>query len=202
MNKNFTQLAFTPSVKAIQEKLGSRNSYRRMEESGDRFRLTQQETAFIQTRVDFFMSTVGENGWPYMQHRGGSEGFLKVLSDDTLGFADFKGNRQYISTGNIACNGKAMLFLIDYPTKQRVKIWVEAEYMPVEEAGRYLEQLVPPGMEEQVVSVFILKIQAYDWNCPKFITQRFTAEEYAQYVLSQHPELLELKEEPKNEFEL
>lgn len=191
MNKNFTQLAFTPSVKSMQGKLGSRASYARMEESGDRYILTDNEKAFIESRVDFFMSTVGENGWPYMQHRGGPKGFLKVLSDDTLGFADFKGNRQYISTGNVADNGKAMLFLIDYPTQQRVKIWVEAQVLLKEDAGEYLDQLVPEGMENQVVSVFILKIQAYDWNCPKYITQRFTAEEFVEQVLPHNRELLQ-----------
>ena len=191
MNQNFTQFAFTPSVKSIQEKLGSRENYARMEESGDRYRLTEDEKAFIESRVDFFMSTVGENGWPYMQHRGGPRGFLKVLDDETLGFADFKGNRQYISSGNIVSNGKAMLFLIDYPTKQRVKIWVEANYIPKEEAGEYLAQLVPEGMENQVVSVFILKVQAYDWNCPKYITQRFTADEFVQHVLPHNPQLLQ-----------
>ena len=190
MNKNFTKLAFTPTVKAIQENLGSRKNYEQMEQSGDRYILTAQEKAFIESRVDFFMSTVGENGWPYMQHRGGPKGFLKVISDDTLGFADFKGNRQYISTGNISDNGKAMLFLIDYPTKQRVKIWVEATYLPKKEAGEYLDHLVPEGMEHQVVSIFLLKIQAYDWNCPKYITQRFTADEFVNYVLPQNPDLL------------
>ena len=202
MNKNFTKLAFTPSVKVIQETMGSRASYERMEESGDRYILTDAERAFIESRVDFFMSTVGENGWPYMQHRGGPRGFLKVLSEDTLGFADFKGNRQYISSGNIASNGKAMLFLIDYPTKQRVKIWVEAEYIPIDQAGDYLEQLVPEGMEGQVVSVFIMKIQAYDWNCPKYITQRYTADEFVKYVLPQNPWILGDEKEPKDEFEL
>jgi len=137
------------------------------------------------------MSTVGENGWPYMQHRGGPQGFLKVLSDDTLGFADFKGNRQYISTGNVSNNGKAMLFLIDYPSQQRVKIWVEAQVLLREDAGEYLEALVPEGMENQVVSVFILKIQAYDWNCPKYITQRFTADEFVEQVLPHNREFLE-----------
>lgn len=190
MNKNFTQFAFTPSVKTMQEKLGSRASYARMEESGDRYILTDNEKAFIESRVDFFMSTVGENGWPYMQHRGGPQGFLKVLSDDTLGFADFKGNRQYISTGNVSDNGKAMLFLIDYPTQQRVKIWVEAQVILKEDAGEYLEALVPEGMENQVVSVFILKIQAYDWNCPKYITQRFTADEFVEQVLPHNREFL------------
>lgn len=202
MNKNFTKLAFTPSVKAIQETMGSRNSYQRMEESGDRYILTDDERAFIESRVDFFMSTVGENGWPYMQHRGGPQGFLKVLSEDTLGFADFKGNRQYISSGNISSNGKAMLFLIDYPTKQRVKIWVEAEYIPLDQAGDYLEQLVPEGMEGQGGSVFIMKIQAYDWNCPKYITQRFTADEFVKYVLPQNPEILGDEKEPQAGVEL
>jgi uncharacterized protein len=196
MNKNFTTLAFTPTVKTIQENMGSRKNYERMEESGDRYILTDQEKTFIESRVDFCMSTVGENGWPYMQHRGGPRGFLKVLSDDTLGFADFKGNRQYISSGNIANNGKAMLFLIDYPTKQRVKIWVEAEYIPKSAAGAYLSALVPEGMEDNVVSIFILKIQAYDWNCPKYITQRFTVEEFVNQVLPMNPDILRSIEPP------
>lgn len=200
MNKNFTQLAFTPTVKKIQENLGSRKNYEQMEQSGDRYILNAQEKPFIESRVDYFMSTVGENGWPYMQHRGGPKGFLKVLSYDTLGFADFKGNRQYISTGNISDNRKAMLFLIDYPTKQRVKIWVEATYLPNEEAGDYLDQLVPEGMENQVVSIFLLKIQAYDWNCPKYITQRFTADEFVNYVLPQNPELLNTLRDPSEEM--
>ncbi len=182
MDKNFTRFAFTPSVKTAQEQFGSRQSYQRMENSGDRFILTEQEKQFIRTRVDFFLSTVGENGWPYVQHRGGPRGFLKVLSDDTLGFADFKGNRQYISVGNTQANGKAFLFLIDYPTQQRVKIWAESTFHAMEDAGDLVAQIVPEGVENQVTGIFTFKIQAYDWNCPKYITQRYTAEEFAQFV--------------------
>jgi len=195
MNQNFTQFAFTPSVKTVQEQFGSRQSYKRMESSGDRFLLTDQEKAFIESRVDFFLSTVGENGWPYMQHRGGPKGFLKVLSNDTLGFADFKGNRQYISIGNTVSSGKALLFLIDYPNKQRVKIWVESTFTPKDKTDKLIEQLVPSGMENQITGVFTFKIQAYDWNCPKYITQRYTAEEFAEFV---SPEDLQRIQSMKN----
>ncbi len=120
MNQNFTKLAFTDSVNKILEQYGSRKSYARFEISGDKYVLTNREIPLIQSRDSFYMATVGENGWPYVQYRGGAIGFLKVIDNTTLGFADFRGNMQYISAGNINSSSRASLFLIDYPSKQRL----------------------------------------------------------------------------------
>lgn len=123
MNRNVTALAFTDSVKAAQGRYGSRESYARMERSGDRFLLTDREVEFITTRDSFYMATVGENGWPYVQFRGGPRGFVRVLDQGTIGFADFRGNRQYISVGNLTDNARAALIMMDYPRRQRLKTW-------------------------------------------------------------------------------
>lgn len=129
MTDNFTELAFTESVKAQQEKYGTRTAYEKMERGGKfRNQLTWQEQEYIKNRDSFYLSSVGENGWPYIQFRGGPKGFLKVTGDNTLAFADFRGNGQYISTGNFHANKKTVLFLIDYVKKQRLKIWAEAKY--------------------------------------------------------------------------
>ncbi len=136
MNQNFTKLAFSDSVKKFQEQHGSRKSYSRMETSGDQYVLTNREIPLIESRDSFYMATVGENGWPYVQYRGGPKGFLKVIDNTTLGFADFRGNMQYISAGNINSNHKVSLFLIDYPSRQRLKIWAESKIV---EAHKYME---------------------------------------------------------------
>ena len=137
MNQNFTKLTFTDSVKKFQEQHGSRKSYTRMETSGDQYVLTSREIPLIQSRDSFYMATVGEIGWPYVQYRGGPKGFLKVIDDTTLGFADFRGNMQNISTGNINANHKTSLFLIDYPSRQRLKIWVKSKVVEVGEDQEY-----------------------------------------------------------------
>lgn len=122
MSKNFTRYAFTDSVKKAQERYGTRDSYAGMERSGGRYRLTARETRFIQARDSFYMATVGENGWPYVQYRGGEKRFLTVIDDTTIGYADFRGNGQYISTGNIETNQKTALILMDYPNQQRFRL--------------------------------------------------------------------------------
>ncbi len=127
MNQNFTKFSFTDSVKKAQEQYGSRKSYARMEASGDQYVLTDREIPFIQSRDSFYMATVGENGWPYVQYRGGPRGFLKVIDKTTLGYADFRGNMQYISVGNMNSSRKASLFFMDYPAQKRLKIWAESE---------------------------------------------------------------------------
>jgi predicted pyridoxine 5'-phosphate oxidase superfamily flavin-nucleotide-binding protein len=180
MNRNFTKFAFTKSVKEAQEQYGSRKSYARMEESGDRYVLTEQEVSFIASRDSFYMATVGENGWPYVQFRGGPKGFLKILDSTTLGIADFRGNRQYISVGNINSSKKASLFLIDYPSKQRLKIWAEAEVLETNEYPELLVKLSLPDYEEVIERLIVFKVQAYDWNCQQHITPRFTEEEIKQ----------------------
>jgi len=177
MNKNFTSLAFTEAVKAVQTTNGSRKAYARAETSGDRYRLTDTEVRFIGTRDSFFLGTTGENGWPYVQFRGGPMGFLKVLDEETLGMADFRGNRQYISTGNIQATGRAMLFLIDYPTRERLKIWAETDVLDLESHPEVLAKLQPHGYSAKIERMMSFRIQAYDWNCQQHITPRYTVEE-------------------------
>jgi hypothetical protein len=182
MNKNFTKFAFTDSVKKAQEHYGTRRPYARMEASGDRYMLTAKESAYIQTRDSFYMATVGENDWPYVQFRGGPKGFLKVIDDTTLGYADFRGNGQYISTGNMQANNKAALILMDYPSQQRLKIWVETNIIEAEQDRDLLRQLEIPDYKARIERLMILSIKAYDWNCPQHITPRYTVEEIEAFT--------------------
>ncbi len=178
MTDNFTELAFTDSVKALQEKYGSRTAYSRMERGGKfRNQITWQEQKHIEDRDGFYLSSVGENGWPYMQFRGGPKGFLKVIDDNILAFADFRGNGQYISTGNFIDNNKTMLFLMDYPNKRRLKIWAEAEVLEAAEHPELVNKVVMPDYDATVERVIVFKVHAFDWNCPQHIIPRYTQEE-------------------------
>jgi uncharacterized protein len=178
MTDNFTELAFTESVKAQQEKYGTRTAYARMEQGGKfRNQITWQEQRHIENRDGFYLSSVGENGWPYVQFRGGPKGFLKVIDDNTLAFADFRGNGQYISTGNFNDSKKTMLFLMDYPNKTRLKIWAEAEVLDPMDHPELAEQLTPRDYKATVERIFVFKVHAFDWNCPQHITPRYTEEE-------------------------
>ena len=177
MNQNFTQFAFTESVKKVQEHYGTRHSYARMETSGDRFTLTEDEISFIQSRDHFYLGTVGENGWPYVQFRGGPTGFLKVIDETTIAYIDFRGNGQYISTGNINASHKTSLFLIDYPSQRRLKIWAESTITQTSENENLVKALQMDGYKAKLERIVIFKVQAYDWNCPQHITPRYTMEE-------------------------
>ena len=178
MTENFTELAFTDSVKALQEKYGTRTAYSRMERGGAfRNQITWQEKKHIQDRDGFYLSSVGENGWPYMQFRGGPKGFLKVIDENTLAFADFRGNGQYISTGNFNDNNKTMLFLMDYPNKRRLKIWAEAEVLDAADHPELAQKMTMPDYEATVERIIVFKVHAFDWNCPQHITPRYTQEE-------------------------
>ncbi|MCG8606928.1 pyridoxamine 5'-phosphate oxidase family protein [bacterium] len=190
MNQNFTKFAFTDSVKRAQERYGSRKSYARMETSGDQYVLTSREIPFIQSRDSFYMATVGENGWPYVQFRGGPKGFLKVLDNITLGYADFRGNMQYISVGNIDSSRKASLFFMDYPSQKRLKIWAESEVLDAERNTELLEKLKMSGYKADIERLIIFRIQAFDWNCPQHITPRYTSEEIAGEVAKLNPDIL------------
>jgi len=162
MNEDFTKLAFTETVKEVQEKHGSRKSYARQEESGDRYVLTEQEKSFIESRDSFYIATVGTNGWPYVQFRGGPPGFLHVLNDTTLGFADFRGNRQYISAGNIIDSRRASLILMDYPTRQRLKIWAEADLKDPSDEPELEKRLTPADYKakvERIITLILLGIR-------------------------------------------
>ena len=190
MNQNFTKFAFTDSVKKAQEQYGSRKSYARMEVSGDQYVLTSREIPFIESRDSFYVATVGENGWPYVQFRGGPKGFLKVIDTTTLGYADFRGNMQYISVGNMNSTRKASLFLIDYPSQQRLKIWSESEVIDAEQNAELLQTLAMPGYKARTERLIIFRVQAYDWNCPQHITPRYTSEEIAEGVAKSNPDIL------------
>ena len=178
MTDNFAELAFTESVRAQQEKYGTRKAYARMEQGGAfRNQLTWQENKYIKERDSFYLSSVGENGWPYIQFRGGPRGFLKVIGDNTLAFADFRGNGQYISTGNVNANKKTILFLMDYVNRQRLKIWANAEVLDPVNHPELAEQVIFPEYEAKVERIITFKVHAFDWNCPQHITPRYTEEE-------------------------
>ena len=185
MNQNYAKLTFTDSVKKVQEQFGSRKHYSKVEKSADRFMLTGSEVEYIKSRDSFYISSVGENDWPYIQHRGGKKGFLKVINETTLGMADFSGNKQYISTGNFKSNNKSMLFIMDYPTQSRLKIWVETEVKEISENPKLYEQLVDKEYGAKIERLLLFHIKAYDWNCNQHITQRFTNEEFEMLIINE-----------------
>ena len=190
MEKNFAQLTFTDSVKKAQEQYGSREIYQRVENKlPDQSHLYHREMGLIEELDGFYMATVNENGWPYVQFRGGPKGFLKVIDQQTLGYADFKGNMQYISTGNINDNKKASLILMHYPTRRRLKIWAETEILNPDEHPDLIEKLVEKDYNAVVERLMIFHIVAYDWNCPQHIPQRYTMEEFKEMSLN-NPEIL------------
>jgi predicted pyridoxine 5'-phosphate oxidase superfamily flavin-nucleotide-binding protein len=143
----------------------------------------------IEDRDSFYMATVGENGWPYVQFRGGPKGFLKIIDQETIGYADFKGNMQYISTGNINATKKAALILLDYPSKRRLKIWAETEILDPERNPALRDKLTVAGYDAAVERLVIFHVKAFDWNCPQHINQRYTMDEFEQ-LIAEHPEVI------------
>ncbi len=173
-----SDVAFTPTVKAVQARKGSRHGYARMEENGAwETGITPELAAFIAAQRSVFLATANRDGQPYIQHRGGPPGFLHVLDDKTIAFADFKGNRQYISQGNLADNPKAHLFLIDYAQRRRVKIWGEARV--VEDDPDLMARLMPAGYEARPEQAIVFTVSAWSANCPQHIPQRFEAADVA-----------------------
>jgi len=173
-----SDVAFTPSVKALQHRKGSRRSYQHMEESGSwQSSITPDLAGFIAAQTSVFLATANSEGQPYIQHRGGPAGFLHVLDDTTIAFADFSGNRQYITQGNLADNPKAYLFLIDYAHRKRVKIWGEARV--IEGDAELTAKLMPQGYKSRPEQVILFKVSAWDVNCPQHIPQRFEAADVA-----------------------
>jgi predicted pyridoxine 5'-phosphate oxidase superfamily flavin-nucleotide-binding protein len=175
---SFGSLVFTPLVKKLQERYGSRRQYERMEYSGAaQDRLTEFETAFLAERDSFYMATTGAAGWPYVQHRGGLKGFLKVIDDHTLAFGDLRGNKQYISTGNLLTDDRVAIIMVDYPRQARLKILGRIEILEGEKAEGWLDKVRMRGEKTPIERVFVIHIEAYDWNCPQHITPRYTVEE-------------------------
>jgi uncharacterized protein len=173
-----SDVAFTPSVKDVQARKGSRESYRRMEERGSwESRITPDLAAFIEAQTSVFLATANAEGQPYIQHRGGPPRFLKVLDDKTIAFVDFSGNRQYITQGNLADNPKAHLFLVDYAQRQRIKIWGEARV--VEGDAELVAKLMPDHYKARPEQVIVFTVSAWSTNCSQHIPQRFEAADVA-----------------------
>ncbi|QQS40384.1 MAG: pyridoxamine 5'-phosphate oxidase family protein [Acidobacteriota bacterium] len=196
MSHKFFDLTFTESVKAAQERYGSRKSYARREGGEPDFQgLTDSERLFIGERDGFYMATVNQDLQPYIQFRGGKKGFLKVLDPETLGFADFRGNMQYISVGNLKANDKAALFLMDYAAKRRLKILSRVEVLDAAKAPEVIGKLADIDYEATIERAMILHVEAFDWNCPQHITERYTLDEIKAVSAPLFERIETLKEE-------
>jgi len=196
MSKEFHEKMFTGSVKAAQEHYGTRAIYERIEANAKpgKFKgLGDLEKDFIESRDGFYLATVNEDAWPYIQFRGGPAGFLKVLDDKTLGYADFKGNLQYISVGNLAANNKAALFLMDYAHQRRLKILATVEVRDAADAPELVEKLKMAGYKATIERAMILHVEAFDWNCPQHITPRYTVEEIQGLIAPVYERLEQLE---------
>lgn len=187
-----SDVAFTPSVKAIQSRLGSRKAYARMEDGdGWETEITEELAGFIAEQNSFFMATVNAEGQPYIQHRGGAKGFLRVLDSRTLAFADFRGNRQYVSMGNLVDSPKVHLFLIDYAQRQRIKIWGEARV--IEDDPALVAKLVVPGYAARAERAFVIHVAAWDANCPQHIPRLLDATEVAAVIAERDARIADLE---------
>ncbi len=178
MNRHVSDIAFTPAVKAVQARRGSRDGYARMERKGGReSTVTAELAAFIAERDSLYLATAGADRQPYIQHRGGAKGFLKVLDERSLGFADFRGNRQYITVGNLSENDKAYIFLMDYANRRRVKIWGRARV--VADDSELMARLADAGYAARPEQAILFHLEAWDVNCPQHITRRYTEDDVA-----------------------
>jgi predicted pyridoxine 5'-phosphate oxidase superfamily flavin-nucleotide-binding protein len=196
MSRNFGSLVFTPVIKVLQERYGSRRQYARMERGpASKDRLGPDESTFIAERDSFYIATLGATGWPYVQHRGGPVGFLKVTDGGTVAFADFRGNKQYISTGNLMTDNRAALIMVDYPRQARLKLLGRVEVIESEAAVDWINRLREPGYQAVIERVYVIKIEAFDWNCQQHITPRFTAEQIQEALAPFEQRLEQLERE-------
>ena len=193
--KSFGAIAFTPEVKAMQEKLGSRAGYARVEKKVYREGLTEDEIDFIAQRDSFYMASFSESDYPYIQHRGGPKGFVKVLDPFRIGFIDFSGNRQYITVGNIATNNKVAIIMVDYPARARLKILATASIVELKDDPGLFDKLNLDGYKFKPERMMILQVQAYDWNCSQHITPRYTAEDIEQAFAAERIRVQQLEAE-------
>jgi hypothetical protein len=196
MPRAVADIAFTPKVKSAQTLYGSRDAYQRFEKDEDKGKeLTQREIAFIAQRDSFYQATVSETGWPYVQHRGGPPGFLKVLDAQTIGYADFRGNLQYLSVGNLTTDNRISLILMDYANRRRLKIWGRARIVHETESADLVAKLEVPTYRARVERGVVIDVEAYDWNCPQHITPRYSQEEVEQLLAPLIEENRQLKEQ-------
>ena len=198
MPRKFIQIAFTPSVKAFQEQYGSREMYARMEENGpENDTIIPRVEEFIKARDSFYLGTRNENGWPYIQFRGGQQGFLKVIDETTLGFADFAGNCQYLTIGNLAVDDRVFLFLMDYSHQRRLKIWGRAKV--IFDDPHLLKQLEMPDDNAEAQRAVLIKVEAWDWNCPKYIPRKYSQGEVDEIIAPLQARIAELEEQLRKE---
>lgn len=183
---NYAKLAFSDAVKNLQEQNGSRANYERMERFTSKVGLTPNEINMIEEMDHFYMASIGENGFPYIQHRGGPIGFLKVLDLKKLAFLDFSGNKQYISVGNVKTNNKVSLILVDYTKKARLKIYAESKVLSLKENPELAEKLKLEGYKYRPERIMVFHIKAFDWNCPQHIMPRYTEAEIEEVLASQN----------------
>lgn len=196
MTHAFADLAFTPSVKAAQQREGSRAGYaRNFEGPGEAFnhRLGEAEAGFIAAQRSFYIATVSETGWPYVQHRGGPVGLLKVLDEKTLAFADYAGNRQLVSVGNLAVNDRVALILVDYAHRTRLKLLGRLRLHDPVPGDTLFQQLLTPGYRARAQRAFVITVEAFDWNCPQHIPQRLEAEDVQKALAERDARIAELE---------
>jgi len=196
MAYTFGSLVFTPVIQTLQEKYGSRRQYARREASTfTPVPISPPEAEFLAECDSFYMASIGETGWPYVQHRGGPKGFLKVIDERTIAFADFRGNKQYISTGNLLTNDKVALILVDYPRQARLKILGKVQIVEGAAAQEWIEKLRDPGYQATIERVFVIHVEASDWNCQQHITPRFTEEQIREALAPVEKRMQALEEE-------
>ncbi len=195
MPYGFLDIASTPSVRAAQAANGSAEVWDNFRGNRASDRFTEAEAQFIARRDSFYMATVSENGWPYVQHRGGPPGFLKMLDERTLGFIDFAGNRQYISLGNLSADDRACLILMDYPARRRLKIYAHVEARNLADDPELAERLALPAYKARPERAFLVHLKAFDWNCQQHITPRFSEPELAEALAPVRRRLEELEAE-------
>jgi predicted pyridoxine 5'-phosphate oxidase superfamily flavin-nucleotide-binding protein len=191
MAKKYLEIAVTPAVREAQERFFGRSA--NVQTGPDRDPLGPEEVAFIAERDSFYMATVSETGWPYIQHRGGEPGFLHVIDSQTLAFADYKGNRQLLSTGNISVNDRVSLFLMDYPRRERLKILGHARVLSA--SPELVERIAEPHARASAERFFLIDVISFDWNCPKYITPRYTAAEVEEVISPLKERIAELEAE-------
>ena len=191
MADKYMQLVLTPAVQQAQDKYFGKHGA--VEDAHETDPLTPDEAGFIASRDSFYMATVSETGWPYVQHRGGPPGFVKVLGPNLIGFADFKGNRQLVSTGNVEITGRVALFLMDYPTRTRLKLLGHASVLDAREHPELVDQFAAEPLRKKVERLFLIQVISYDWNCAQYITPRFTAAEVERYVAPLKARIAELE---------
>lgn len=197
MPRAFAEIAFTPNVRAEQARMGSAQGYARFlspDAEGGKA-LSAAEAAFIHARDGFYQATVSETGWPYVQFRGGPHGFLRVIDDQTIAYADYRGNRQYLSRGNLAGDSRVSLILMDYPNRRRLKIWGRVQIVEGEAAAELLASLHDPDYAGRPERVLVIKVEAFDWNCPAHIPPRLTLDELEPHVEQMRAQIAALKAE-------